>query len=48
MLVALKRAQAELAAHQKKMFLVDNSIAISVAAFTADAKCYVILCARGV
>ncbi|KAJ1057503.1 hypothetical protein K5549_000273 [Capra hircus] len=35
-----KRAQAELAAHQKKMFLVDNSIAISVAAFTADAKCY--------
>ena len=47
-LVVLKIAQSELAAHQKKMFLVDNSIVISVAGLTADARCYVILCARGV
>ncbi|KAB0396091.1 hypothetical protein E2I00_003677, partial [Balaenoptera physalus] len=37
-LVALKRAQSELAAHQKKILRVDNHIGISVAGLTADAR----------
>uniref|UniRef100_A0A8B9E9F8 Proteasome subunit alpha type n=1 Tax=Anser cygnoides TaxID=8845 RepID=A0A8B9E9F8_ANSCY len=35
-LVALKRAQSELAAHQKKILYVDNHIGISIAGLTAD------------
>ncbi|ETE67788.1 Proteasome subunit alpha type-1, partial [Ophiophagus hannah] len=37
-LVALKRAQSELAAHQKKILYVDNHIGISIAGLTADAR----------
>nr|XP_035975223.1 proteasome subunit alpha type-1 isoform X2 [Halichoerus grypus] len=37
-LVALKRAQSELAAHQKKILHVDNHIGISIAGLTADAR----------
>uniref|UniRef100_A0A8P0TPD1 Proteasome 20S subunit alpha 1 n=1 Tax=Canis lupus familiaris TaxID=9615 RepID=A0A8P0TPD1_CANLF len=37
-LVALKRAQSELAAHQKKILHVDNHIGISVVGLTADAR----------
>uniref|UniRef100_UPI00398F1E47 proteasome subunit alpha type-1 n=1 Tax=Pristiophorus japonicus TaxID=55135 RepID=UPI00398F1E47 len=37
-LVALKRAQSELAAHQKKVLHVDNHIGISIAGLTADAR----------
>uniref|UniRef100_A0A8C9HTQ7 Proteasome subunit alpha type n=1 Tax=Piliocolobus tephrosceles TaxID=591936 RepID=A0A8C9HTQ7_9PRIM len=37
-LVALKRAQSELAAHQKKILHVDNHIGISIAELTADAR----------
>ncbi|CAD7677407.1 unnamed protein product [Nyctereutes procyonoides] len=37
-LVALKRAQSELAAHQKKILQVDNHIGISIAGLTADAR----------
>uniref|UniRef100_A0A8C6EKD9 Proteasome subunit alpha type-1 n=1 Tax=Microcebus murinus TaxID=30608 RepID=A0A8C6EKD9_MICMU len=37
-LVALKRAQSELAAHQKKILHVDNHIGISTAGLTADAR----------
>nr|XP_055157466.1 proteasome subunit alpha type-1-like [Nyctereutes procyonoides] len=37
-LVALKRAQSELAAHQKKILHVDNHIGISVAGLTAVAR----------
>lgn len=38
MLVALKRAQSELAAHQKNILHIDNHIGISIAGFTADAR----------
>ncbi|CAD7683187.1 unnamed protein product [Nyctereutes procyonoides] len=37
-LVALKRAQSELAAHQKKILHVDNHIGISIAGLNADAR----------
>nr|XP_055191852.1 proteasome subunit alpha type-1-like [Nyctereutes procyonoides] len=37
-LVALKIAQSELAAHQKKILHVDNHIGISIAGLTADAR----------
>ncbi|KAM7002808.1 proteasome subunit alpha type-1 [Tautogolabrus adspersus] len=37
-LVALKRAQSELAAHQKKILHVDNHVGISIAGLTADAR----------
>uniref|UniRef100_A0A671EJZ0 Proteasome alpha-type subunits domain-containing protein n=1 Tax=Rhinolophus ferrumequinum TaxID=59479 RepID=A0A671EJZ0_RHIFE len=37
-LVALKRAQSELAAHQKNILHLDNHIGISTAGFTADAR----------
>uniref|UniRef100_A0A8D2B7V0 Proteasome subunit alpha type n=1 Tax=Sciurus vulgaris TaxID=55149 RepID=A0A8D2B7V0_SCIVU len=37
-LVALKRAQSELSAHQKKTLHVDNHIGISIAGLTADAR----------
>nr|XP_035931502.1 LOW QUALITY PROTEIN: proteasome subunit alpha type-1-like [Halichoerus grypus] len=37
-LVALKRAQSELAAHQKKILHVDNHIGISITGLTADAR----------
>uniref|UniRef100_A0A4W3IUC2 Proteasome subunit alpha type-1 n=1 Tax=Callorhinchus milii TaxID=7868 RepID=A0A4W3IUC2_CALMI len=37
-LVALKRAQSELAAHQKKVLHVDNHVGISIAGLTADAR----------
>uniref|UniRef100_A0A8C4Q3V7 Proteasome subunit alpha type n=1 Tax=Eptatretus burgeri TaxID=7764 RepID=A0A8C4Q3V7_EPTBU len=37
-LVALKRAQSELAAHQKKILEVDNHVGISIAGLTADAR----------
>uniref|UniRef100_A0A8C7JR12 Proteasome subunit alpha type-1 n=1 Tax=Oncorhynchus kisutch TaxID=8019 RepID=A0A8C7JR12_ONCKI len=37
-LVALKRAQSELAAHQKKILHVDEHIGISIAGLTADAR----------
>ncbi|PWA24559.1 hypothetical protein CCH79_00011807 [Gambusia affinis] len=37
-LVALKRAQSELAAHQKKILHVDSHIGISIAGLTADAR----------
>ncbi|XP_078741680.1 proteasome subunit alpha type-1, partial [Lampetra fluviatilis] len=37
-IVALKRAQSELAAHQKKILNVDNHVGISIAGLTADAR----------
>merc|ERR1712212_1030764 len=37
-LVALKRSQSELAAHQKKILHVDNHIGIAIAGRTADAR----------
>uniref|UniRef100_A0A5F9CGA0 Proteasome alpha-type subunits domain-containing protein n=1 Tax=Oryctolagus cuniculus TaxID=9986 RepID=A0A5F9CGA0_RABIT len=37
-LVALKRAQSELVAHQKKILHVDNHIGVSVVRITADAR----------
>ncbi|MGH0132490.1 UNVERIFIED_CONTAM: hypothetical protein FKN15_053936 [Acipenser sinensis] len=37
-LVALKRAQSELAAHQKKILHVDSHVGISIAGLTADAR----------
>ncbi|XP_023664760.1 proteasome subunit alpha type-1 [Paramormyrops kingsleyae] len=37
-LVALKRAQSELAAHQKKILHVDDHVGISIAGLTADAR----------
>ncbi|KAM6157725.1 proteasome subunit alpha type-1-like [Rhynchocyon petersi] len=37
-LVALKKAQSEIVAHQKKILHVDNHIGISIAGLTADAR----------
>ena len=37
-LVALKRASSELAAHQKKILSIDKHIAISISGLTADAR----------
>ena len=37
-LVALKRAQSELATHQKKILHVDNHIGISIVGLSADAR----------
>ena len=37
-LVALKRAQSDLSAHQKKIFPIDDHIAVSIAGLTADGR----------
>ena len=47
-LVALKRAQSELAAHQKKILHVDNHLVSQLRDLLLMLDCYVILCARSV
>ena len=47
-LVALKRAQSELAAHQNKILHVDNNIVSQLRDLLLMLDCYVILCARSV
>ena len=37
-LVALKRANSELSAHQKKILPIDDHVGVSIAGLTADAR----------
>lgn len=37
-LIALKRAQSDLSAHQKKIYPIDDHIAVSIAGLTADGR----------